>query len=136
MPRYAPYGFVRKVINLYAPLPTVTSQVVVVLSLPVGRCVLERMEVVPAVAGTGVGATQTLTAWKGGASNTVVATANPTLANMGVVGTRLAGTVTASTASFEDTDTLSIEFVAGGVAFTAGAVNIVLTFRERPQAAA
>jgi hypothetical protein len=133
MPRYASGAWVRKVVNLYVPLPGGTGPVVAVLSLPVGRCVLEKMEVVPAVAGTGAGATRTLNVRKGSATGTVVATANPTLANMGTVGTFLAGTVTASAAAFEDADVLSVEFANGGTAFTAGAVNLVLTFRERGQ---
>jgi hypothetical protein len=135
MPRYANYGFTRKILTLQQAVATGTSQEIVVLSLPVGRCVLEKLEVIPIVAGTGTSASRVLNVRKGTASGTVAATLTMVLADMQTKGTFKAGAVTASAASFDDSDTMTVEIASGGTQFTALTIAVVLTFRELAQRA-
>ncbi|MBI4899002.1 MAG: hypothetical protein HY829_00835 [Actinobacteria bacterium] len=137
MPRLSPYGFARTVLNIAIPgvgFLVSTSQVSAILSKTLGfACVLEKMEVVTTAVGTGAGASRVLNVRKGSATGTVVATATLALATQGTLGTVNVGTLTTANAAnkFSDTDTLTVEFASGGTTFTAGGVELVLTFRHQ-----
>lgn len=132
MPRNAPYGFIRSQLGIYVPLPAGTGAVEVVTDyVPAFGLVIEKVEAIVAVAGTGVAASRTFRVLKG--ASTVVATRTLVLADTATVGARAAFTVTAADAEFDDDDTLTVDFASGGTAFTAGAVNLLIQYRQRNQ---
>ncbi|NJD29576.1 MAG: hypothetical protein FIA92_14960 [Chloroflexi bacterium] len=133
MPRQAIYGVQRVPHNFYCPIPAGTGSVEAVTDWVGGfRFIVESVKAYVAVAGTGAGATRTFRVLKG--ASTVVATGTVTLAGTATVGAEIALTVTAANAEFSDTDTLTIDWpTAGAVAFTAGALNLVIVLREQPQ---
>lgn len=136
MPRFAPYGFARSVLNVQATLPG-TGQTTVLLSYPLGfQFELESVKVCVTTAGGGAGATRALNIRKGNATGTVVATGTITLAaaTLGAV-IDIPVTTTGTTNVFGDSDTITAEFPAGGTAFSAGAVTISLVYRHRLQRA-
>jgi len=142
MPRLAPFGYSRHILTLGVPFTGVlntTNQVTVMLSKTVPfSCELERVEIVTTVVGTGAGATRTLNVRNGTASGTVAGTATATLSNQGTLGTVTAGTVTTAAGAnkFGSGDTMTVEFItAGATVFSAGGFELLLTFRDKNQAA-
>jgi len=142
MPRLAPFGYSRHLVTLTIPFTGIlntTNQVTVMLSKTVPfSCELERIEAVTTVVGTGAGATRTLNVRNGTASGTVAGTVTVTLSNQGTLGTVTVGTVTvaANANRFGSGDTMTVEFItAGATAFSAGGFDLVLTFRDKNQAA-
>jgi len=142
MPRLAPFGYSRHTLTLTVPFTGVlntTNQVNLMLSKTVPfSCELERIDVVPTTVGTGAGATRTVNVRNGSATGTVAGTATATLSNQGTLGVVTAGTiVTAAGANkFGSGDTMTVEFItAGATAFTAGGFELILTFRDKNQAA-
>jgi hypothetical protein len=143
MPRLAPFGYSRSFMVLTIPFAgflNATGQVNVCLSktLPYA-CELERVEIVTNVVGTGTSANRDLNIRKGSATGTLCGTVAATLANQGVLGVVTAGTVTnaANANKFGVNDTLTVEFqTASAVVFTAGGFDLILTFRDKNQAAA
>lgn len=133
MPRKAIYGVQRVPHNFYCPIPAGTASVEAVTDWVGGfGFIVEAVKAYVAVAGAGAGATRTFRVLKG--ASTVVATGTVTLAGTATVGAEIALTVTAANAEFSDTDTLTIDWpTAGAVAFTAGALNLVIVLREQPQ---
>jgi len=132
MPRHAPYGWIRGQFNIYIPLPTGTGAVEPLTDyVPAFGLVIEKVEAVVAVAGTGASASRTFRVVKGAAI--VAATRTLVLADTATVGQRSAFTVAPADAEFGDADTLTVDFASGGTAFTAGAVNLIIQFRQRAQ---
>lgn len=132
MPRYAGYGAIRGAFNFYLPLPAGTGAAEPVTDYVAGfQYVVEKVTYITQVAGTGASASRTFRVVKG--ASTVVATATIVLADTDVVGEQKAFTVTAANADFSDTDLLTVDFTAGGTAFTAGAGVIVIQYRQQPQ---
>jgi hypothetical protein len=135
MPREGQNGWIRSTTGLYIPIPGGTSAVEALTDLTqTYRQMLETAVAVVTVAGTGSGANRTIRVLKG--TGTVVATGTLTLANTATVGAKVALTVTddGATNAFEDDDVLTVDFpAAGAVAFTAGAINLLLGWRTRPQ---
>jgi hypothetical protein len=131
MPREAIYGVQRGALNVYIPIPAGAGAAEIITDWlgAYGRTI-ESAKAYVAIAGTGAGATRALRILKG--ASTVVATGTVTLANTATLGAEIALTVTAADATFDDDDVLTVDFAAG-TAFTAGALNLVITFRERPQ---
>lgn len=134
MPRYAPYGFTRTPFNFYIPLPTGTGAVEPITDIVPGfNFIVEKVTMVTAVAYTGASASRTFRILKG--ASTVAATRTLVLADGATVGQKVEFTVSTTVADtvFGDADTLSVDFVAGGTAFTAGAGNLIITVRELAQ---
>lgn len=134
MPRKAPYGWVRSHLNLYIPIPGGTGAADVVTAFLAGfGFIVEKVRAYTAIAGTGAGATRTIRVLKG---TTVVATGTVTLAGTATVGSETSLAVTAADAEFVDVSTLTVDFpAAGAVAFTAGALNLVIHVRQQNQRA-
>jgi len=104
-----------------------------VLSKTLGfACELERVEAVTRVVATTAGS-RVINIRNGTATGTIVGTITLAIATQGVLGVVNAGTVTANNYS-TDSDTLTVEFPTG-TAFTAGGVELLLTFRDRNQLA-
>ena len=145
MPRFAPYGYAFK--RLIFDIPFVgflntAGQVNRVLSLPLDfSSELVAVRIVPSVVGTGAGATRLVNIRKGSATGTIIGSVTATLAHQGVLGVVTTGTVvTAARANFLNDllatpDTLTIEFPAAGTVFTAGGLDLILTFRALTQRA-
>lgn len=132
MPRSAPYGVTRGTLSLYHALPAGTGAVEIVTDFVAGfTYTIESVKAYVAVAGTGTSASRTYRVLKG--ASTVAATATLVLADTDTVGKEKAFSVTAANATFGDADTLTVDFASGGTAFTAGAVNLVITYRQHPQ---
>jgi hypothetical protein len=132
MPREAPFGVIRSTLNVYIPIPSGTSAAEIITDWVAGfGYTVESVKAYVAVAGTGSGATRTLRVIKG--ASTVVASGTVTLAGTDTLGEQTALSVTAANAEFSDTDTLTVDFASGGTAFTAGALNLVITLRQKPQ---
>lgn len=135
MPREGRWGWTRTGFGIYIPLPAGTGAVEVVTDAVLGYIAfLEKAWLSVAVAGTGSGASRVINILKG--ASTVMATRTLVLADTATVGSIVPFTVTDDGGSnmLEDADTLTVEFpTAGAVAFTAGAVNLHLSFRQRPQ---
>lgn len=135
MPRQKIYGVQRGVINHYAPIPAGTGAVELITDWVSGfTYTIESVKAYVAVAGTGAGASRTLRVLKG--ASTVAATGTLTLTGTDTVGKETALTVTAANARFSDSDVLTLDLDSGGTAFTAGALNVVITYRQHPQAVA
>lgn len=125
-------GFIRSQLAVYIPIPAGTTVAEIVTDwIGAFGFTIESVKAYVAVAGAGVGATRTLRVLKG--ASTVVATGTVTLASTATLGAENALTVTAADAVFLDADTLTVDFAAGGTAFTGGALNLVITFRQRTQ---
>jgi hypothetical protein len=135
MPRFSPFGFVRAEKNIYVPIPAGTGAVEVVTDWSPGFAfTIESVKAYVATAGVGAGASRVFRVLKG--ASTVVATRTMVLANTDTVGKEVAFTVTAANASYGDADVLTVDFpAAGAVAYTAGAVNLTITYRVAPQKA-
>jgi uncharacterized protein (DUF697 family) len=148
MPRKAPYGYVRTVLAVTVPFTTFLSQTAaqanLVLSKAFGASVeLEKVEIVPTTVGTGAGASRVINVRKGNATGTIIGTVTATLANQGTLGVVTAGTVTTAAGANKlnddgtaTPDTLTIETPTGGTVFTAGGLELLLTFRQLAQRAA
>lgn len=130
-----PWAWARAPLGIYAPIPAGTGAVEAVTDLVPGYAFqVEKVTAVVQVAGAGAGANRTIRVLKG--ASTVVATGTLTLANTGTVGALVALTVTDDGAAndFEDGDTLTVDFPsAGAVAFSAGAIMLILVLRTKPQ---
>lgn len=132
MPRKAPYGVHRSTLSVYHAIPTGTGAVEIVTDWVAGfTYTIESVKAYVAVAGTGAGATRTYRVLKG--ASTVAATRTLALADTATVGAGIAFTVTPANATFSDTDTLTVDFASGGTAFTAGALNLVIVYRQESQ---
>ena len=133
MPKRRIYGPVRGIFSHNVILPAGTGSVEVVTDFVPGfEFKIESVKAYTAVAGTGTSASRVFRVVKG--ASTVVATATLLLADTDTVGKEKAFTVTAANANFTDADTLTIDFPsAGAVAFTAGQVNLIITYFTYPQ---
>lgn len=133
MPRFAPYGWVRGKFNLYIPIPAGAGAVELVTDFTPGyQGVIEKVEAFVAIVGAGAGATRLFRVVKG--ASTVMASKTIALADTDTLGERNAFTVVAADAGFSDTDTLTVDTPAtGAVAYTAGALNLIIQYRQRPQ---
>ena len=135
MPRFAPYGWVRGEKNVYIPLPAGTTAAEIVTDWVGGfDYLIESAKAYVADVGVGIGASRTLRVLKG--ASTVAATGTVTEAGTATLGAETALTVTAANAEFSDSDKLTVDFASGGTAFTAGALNLCIVYRQRPQRAA
>jgi hypothetical protein len=144
MPKIAPYGYARTVINVTVPFTTYLSQVAAQVSLILSKNLgfkaeLEKVEIAATTVGTGAGASRLINVRKGGITGTVVGSVTATLANQTTLGTVTAGTVVTAAAAnkFNDDgtapDLITVEFPAAGTVFTAGGLELMLTFRHRLQ---
>jgi hypothetical protein len=125
-------GWVREQLCIAIPLPAGTGAFEVITDWQPGyKRVVESAVVFVSVAGTGVGASRDLRIIKNVA--TVAATGTLTLANTATGGGGPALAVTAADAEFLDGDTFTVDFAAGGTAFTGGSVNLIVSLRTRPQ---
>lgn len=135
MPRPAPYGFQRGQYGIYIPLPAGTGAAEIVTDyLPAFHHRIERVGAFVAVVGTGAGATRTLRVVKG--ASTVVWSATVTLASTDTLGEAQVGTLVPADAEIGDNDLLTVDFTAGGVAFTGGALNLIVQYRAALQRSA
>jgi len=137
-----PRSYSRAVLSL--TIPSVgylasTSAVNLMLSKTLGfACELERIDAVTRVVATTAGS-RVVNVRRGTATGTIVGTITLAIATQGVLGVVNAGIVgiggvaIGGPALFNDTDTLTIEFPTG-TAFTAGGVELLLTFRDKNQA--
>lgn len=133
MPRYAQHGVIRGEKNAYIVLPAGTTAIEYITDWTPGFAFeIESVKAYTQTAGTGAGASRTFRVLKG--ASTVAATATLALADTATAGQEKAFTVSASPDNkFSDTDTLTVDFAAGGTAFTAGAVNLCIVYRQLPQ---
>lgn len=133
MPRPAPYGFVRGTFSFPIKIPAGTAAAEFVTDYVAGfTYVIEKVTFHTTVAATGAGASRVFRVVKG--ASTVVATRTHVLADSSDLGEQQSLTVTAANAEFSDTDTLTIDTIAAGaVEFTAGEVQCVIQFRQKPQ---
>lgn len=126
-------GWVRQQLVIPVTLPAGTGAFEAITDHQPGyKRVIESVAAFVAVAGVGAGATRTLRVVKNAA--TVVASATITLAGTATPGTLIDLPVTAADAEFLDGDTFTVDMPAGGTAFTAGAVNLIVNLRTRLQA--
>jgi len=132
-------SYSRTVLCLHVPSVGVmasASAVNLMLSKTLGfACELERIEAVTRVVATTAGS-RVINVRRGIATGTVVGTITLAIATQGTLGVVNAGTLTVGppgTTAFNDTDTLTIELPTG-TAFTAGGVDLLLTFRDKCQA--
>ena len=129
MPRKSSFGVIRGEKNI---LVNLTAAVEVVTDWAPGfEFTIESVKAYTAVVGTGTSASKTFRVLKG--ASTVVATRTLILAETDTLGEEVVLTVTAANATFGDADVLTVDFAAGGTAFTAGAVNLVIVYRQSPQ---
>lgn len=133
MPRFAPYGWTRNQLNIYVPIPAGAGAVELVTDFTPGfQGVIEKVEAFVAIVGAGAGATRLFRIIKG--ASTVMASKTIALADTDTIGERNAFTVVAADAGFGDTDTLTVDTPAtGAVAYTAGALNLIIQYRQRLQ---
>jgi hypothetical protein len=133
MPRLVGLGPIRIEKNIYIPIPAGTGAVEAITDWVAGyRYTIESVKASWQIAATGASASRVFRVVKG--ASTVVATATILLADGDTVGKEKVFTVTAANASFGDADTLTVDFpTAGAVAFTAGAVNLTIVYRQSPQ---
>ena len=133
-----PRSYSRTILNLSIPsvgFLATTSAVNLMLSKTLGyACELERIEAVTRVVATTAGS-RVINVRRGTATGTIVGTITLAIATQGTLGVVNAGTVTAGpgATAFNGADTITIEFPTG-TAFTAGGVELVLTFRDKNQA--
>lgn len=97
---------------------------------------IERVRAVVLVAGTGTNASRALRVRKTSLGYSTVASKTIALADTATPGTDLAVALSPANATFDDNDTLSVLWDPGGTAFTGGALNLVITYRQRLQEAA
>lgn len=146
MPRSAAFGyaFKREIYTIpFTGFLSVATQINRLLSLGIlFGFDLVGIAIVPTVIGTGAAATRVINVRKGNATGTIVGTVTATLANQGTLGVVTVGTVTTAGRAnlFSDQgaapDTLTIELPTGGTAFTAGGLDLILTYRTITQKAA
>ena len=133
MPREAAgAGWIRSQFNIYVPLPAGTGAAEIVTDfIPGYHLFIEKVRAYVAVVGAGAGATRTLRLLKG--ASTVVASATVTLASTDTLGEEQVLTITDAAKEYVDADTLTVDFPAGGTAFTGGALNLIVQYRARMQ---
>lgn len=133
MPRFAPYGWVRTHLNIYIPIPGgAAANELVTDFVPGFKFVIEKVSSAVAVVGAGAGATRLFRVIKG--ASTVVASKTIALADTDTLGERHDWTVVPADATFDDADTLTVDTPAtGAVAYTAGALNLIIVARVLPQ---
>jgi len=125
-------GWIRNQLNIYVPLPAGTGAAEIVTDfIPGFHTFIEKVRAYVAIAGTGAGATRTLRVLKG--ASTVVASATVTLASTDTLGEEQVFTLTDADKEFVDASTLTVDFAAGGTAFTARALNLIVQYRQRMQ---
>lgn len=129
MPRKALYGVIRGEKNIYVNLAAAVE--VITDWTPGFEFTVESVKAYTAVAGAGASASKTFRVLKG--ASTVVATKTLVLAETDTLGEQVTFTITPADATFSDTDTLTVDFAAGGTAFSAGAVNMTIVYRQHPQ---
>ena len=134
MPRLAPYGFVRGQFNIPCNFPAGTALVESLTDYTPGfGFVIEKVSIVVDTVGTGAGASRAFRVTKN--ASTSAAAVTYVLADSTPVGKAVPVTLgTEEDRTFDDDDTLSIEWLAAGaVAFTAGRFHVVIQYRQRPQ---
>jgi hypothetical protein len=126
-------GWTRTPLTFYFPIAGGTGSVEPVTDLDLGiHYTIESANYVLQVAGVGSGGNRVLRILKG--ASTVVASVELAVADATPIGKAIALTVVAADANFEPGDLLSVEWDdAGAVAYTAGAGNLVIGIRSRPQ---
>jgi len=139
------YNYSRTILSLQIPSVAylaATGAVNLMLSKTLGfACELERIDVVT-TATASVAGSRVLNVRRGNATGTVVGTITLLLASQGTIGTVNAGVVgeggvaTGALPSFTDTDTITVQFAGSGTAFTGGGCELLLTLRDKNQAAA
>lgn len=136
MPREASgAGWIRGQFNFYVPLPSGTGAVEFVTDMVPGfKFYVEAVKAYVVTAGTGTSASRTLRLIKTvGTTDTTVATTTLLLAETDTVGKEKVVAVTAANAEFLDSHKLTLDVASGGTAFTAGALNVCIQYRTRPQ---
>lgn len=134
MPRGAPYGVIRGQFNIPANFPAGTGLVEALTDYTPGfGFVIEKVSLVTDTVGTGAGASRAVRVTKN--TSTEAATRTFVLADSTPVGKAVEFTLGAEAdRTFDDDDTLSIEWLAAGaVAFTAGRFHFVVQYRQLPQ---
>lgn len=135
MPREASRnGYIRTTLGIYVPLPAGTGAAEIVTdNVPGFGCKLIKVEATAAIVYAGAGASRSFRVLKG--ASTVAASRTLVLADGATLGQRvtLALAATPSDRTWDDDDTLTVDFAAGGTAFTGGALNLLLTFLQHAQ---
>jgi len=133
MPREAAgAGWIRTQLGIYVPIPAGTGAAEIVTDfIPGFHAFIEKVRAYVAVVGAGAGATRTLRLLKG--ASTVVASATVTLASTDTLGEEQVFTLTDANKEYVDADTWTVDFAAGGTAFTGGALNLIVQLRQRMQ---
>ena len=134
MPRLAAYGWHRGQFNFAANFPAGTGLIESLTDFVAGfQYIIEKVSVVVDTVGAGAGGSRALQITKG--ASTVAASRTYVLADSTPVGKSVDLTLgTEAARTFNDTDTLSIEWLAAGaVAYTAGRFVVVVQYRAKPQ---
>jgi hypothetical protein len=128
-------GWTRQFLSLSLPFPAGTGSIEPVTDWDLGiHYTVEAASFQVRTAFTGSGATRVLRVLKG--ASTVVASKTIALADVGTIGTVIALTVVPADANFEPGNLLTVEWDDdGAVAYTAGAGELILTLRSKPQTA-
>lgn len=134
MPRNAPYGFIRGQFNFTCNFPASTGLIESLTDyVPGFGFVIEKVAIVVDTVGTGTNASRAFRITKN--ASTVAASLTYVLADSTPVGKAVAVTLGAlADRTFDDDDTLSIEWLAAGaVEFTAGRFGVIIQFRQLTQ---
>ena len=137
MPREAIYGFIRGQFNIPCNFPAGTGLIESLTDLVPGFAfVIEKVSIVVDTVGTGTSASRAFRITKN--ASDVAASVTYVLADSTPVGKATAVTLGAlADRTFDDDDTLSIEWLAAGaVAFTAGRFVVNIQYRQLAQRAA
>jgi len=134
MPREAIYGFIRGQFNIPCNFPAGTGLIESLTDyVPGFGFVIEKVSIVVDTVGTGTSASRAFRVTKN--TSDVAASVTYLLADSTPVGKSVPVTLGAlADRTFDDDDTLSIEWLAAGaVAFTAGRFHVVIQYRQRAQ---
>jgi len=134
MPREAIYGVVRGQFNVPCNFPAGTGLIESLTDYTPGfGFVIEKVSIVVDTVGAGTSASRAFRVTKNAAD--VAASVTFVLADSTPVGKAVPVTLGAEAdRTFDDNDTLSIEWLAAGaVAFTAGRFHVVIQYRQKPQ---
>jgi hypothetical protein len=134
MPRFAPHGFIRGQFNIACNFPAGTGLIESLTNLVPGFAfVIEKASIVVDTVGTGASASRAFQITKN--TSEVAASVTYLLADSTPVGKAVPVTLGAlADRTFDDDDTLSIEWLAAGaVAFTAGRFVVNIQYRQLTQ---
>jgi hypothetical protein len=137
MPRKAPYGFTRGQFSIPCNFPAGTGLIESLTNFTPGFAfIIEKVAIVVDVVGAGSGATRAVQITKN--TSEVAASGTFALADSTPVGKATAMTLgTEADRTFDDDDTLSVEWLAAGAtAFTAGRFTVLIQYRQLAQRAA